>query len=445
MTISLPWRNQRHNNGPVIQSSLTDRETRALGELASQSSHNGISQRVLEIGSAYGFSSITMALAGANVVSIDHHQHMNSEPVMVRNLSDYRVSDMVGMIIADSRNALPTLLDHSFDGAFIDGDHTTEGVLFDAKECLRLVKPGGWIAFHDYNESSCPEIAPALDQLFGINSLDRILIDTLYIVKVPYPKPVYPIPPLLTIATLTIPSRKLDLQGLMIEIAFQIGDEPVEHLIEEGPERYGVKMRRSLERSSGQYVCWLDDDDLVHPAYVSSILKGIRSTPTPDVVTFGSYTPGNPPAWLRWGVTDDYGLREDGYGKVKTANHYCAWRRDIVMSVPWLPRNYGAELAWYTGLRHEWRGKITEHHIPEVLHTYCYNPNGTQCQDRPSIDDSLKDGGNKVTILRHKEGVILMAKGWDKNPTTYKAQWPNGFTLTVPSEDVKIVDSIVYR
>lgn len=436
MSISLPWRTQKPVNGhnkKLIETSLTPNEALALSELAASS------KSVLEIGSAYGFSAITMALAGAEVTSIDHHQHMNSSAKMMANLAAYKVDNSVCMEIRDSRVVLPEFDDAIFDGAFVDGDHSKDGVKFDALQCLRLVKPGGWIAFHDYNEISCGDVAPTLDALF---LHDRILIDTLLIVKVPYPKRLDPV--LLTVATLHLPHRKDELDKLKAEIRQQAGNESVEHLIEEGPERYGFKMRRSTERASGQYICWIDDDDWPMPGYISSILEGIRSRPTPDVVTFGSYTPGCVPAWLRFGVKDNSGVAADG-GNIKAANHYCAWKIAVAASSPWLPRNYGAEFVWYTALRHQYTGKLVEYHIPKVLHEYRYDAQGTRCQDRRSISESLKDGGARVLVLRHKDGQMLFATGWNHEDGNYKAQWPNGITLTVPSSDVTLIDEIIYK
>ena len=39
------------------------------------------------------------------------------------------------------------------DLLFIDGDHTYEGVKQDYEDYKQFVKPGGWIAFHDINDT----------------------------------------------------------------------------------------------------------------------------------------------------------------------------------------------------------------------------------------------------------------------------------------------------
>jgi hypothetical protein len=58
-----------------------------------------------------------------------------------------KVMPMVGR----SEDVLPTLGDRQYDFIFIDGDHGYEGVAHDVKQALRLLKPGGAIALHDYN------------------------------------------------------------------------------------------------------------------------------------------------------------------------------------------------------------------------------------------------------------------------------------------------------
>lgn len=49
------------------------------------------------------------------------------------------------------------------DFIFIDGDHTTESVIFDIDKALLHIKPGGMIAGHDYNWES---VQLAVDQFF---------------------------------------------------------------------------------------------------------------------------------------------------------------------------------------------------------------------------------------------------------------------------------------
>jgi len=65
----------------------------------------------------------------------------------------------VNMITGDShskktKDLVKKFLDGEFlDFLFIDGDHTYEGVKQDFEEYKEFVKSGGWVAFHDINDT----------------------------------------------------------------------------------------------------------------------------------------------------------------------------------------------------------------------------------------------------------------------------------------------------
>ena len=180
--ISLPW--ERRTLGfdrPTILSSVTDREATKLRELAKDAV-------VLEIGAAYGYSTVVMAQVAKRVVSVDPHTGHDSLHALEANLEIHGVSDKVVVAPFRSGEYLPSLLPGTFDMAFVDGDHTQESVEWDIRWCLRLVRPGGVIAFHDYHENSCPGVTVALDAFLPSPSqsgwfdiIERI--DTLLIVR----------------------------------------------------------------------------------------------------------------------------------------------------------------------------------------------------------------------------------------------------------------------
>ncbi len=174
----LPWRLLHPaTGGPAIETSLTAAEAAELRRLA-------VGKVVLEVGAAFGFSTVVLARAASLVVSVDHHNAHGSLEAFRRNLDAHRVSGKVVPILAGSQAALPLLAPGGmFDLAFVDGDHRASGVRYDATQALRLVRPGGVLAFHDYGEYTCPEVAPALDALF--DGLPRRLVDTLLIITVP--------------------------------------------------------------------------------------------------------------------------------------------------------------------------------------------------------------------------------------------------------------------
>lgn len=176
--ISLPW--ERRTPDPQrpedrILSSVTDREADVLSALAKD-------KVVLEIGAAYGFSTVVLANAPAKrVVSVDPHTGHDSLHALEANLETFSVGDRVVVAPFRSDEYLSSLLPGSFDMAFVDGDHTLEFVRRDILAVKRLVRPGGVMAFHDYHEQSCPGVTAALDEAFP-DGPDQ-LTDTLFIVR----------------------------------------------------------------------------------------------------------------------------------------------------------------------------------------------------------------------------------------------------------------------
>lgn len=175
--IQLLWQDV-NVNGSIIPTSLTKDETAELQRLSRDN-------QVLEVGSAYGYSAIQMALGGAaHVLTVDPHggQRTFAVPrsleVMQQNLAAFAVEDRVSMVLARSQNVLPALYAAGarYPFIFVDGDHAQEVVEHDLKWALKL---GKTIAFHDYGEVTCGGVQAALDKRFP-QGPDR-LIDSLWI------------------------------------------------------------------------------------------------------------------------------------------------------------------------------------------------------------------------------------------------------------------------
>lgn len=131
-----------------VEGWLSEHEAMALARLAHDKS-------VLEIGSYCGRSTIAMAQTARSVDSIDWHNGdgMSGDGGTLEkfkfNLKKYKLGDRVKIHLGRTQDIAPTLPDKSFDMAFIDGAHDEASFSIDAKESLRLVKPGGAIAVHD--------------------------------------------------------------------------------------------------------------------------------------------------------------------------------------------------------------------------------------------------------------------------------------------------------
>ena len=149
-------------NGPAISTSLSEDEAAKLAELAA-------GKTVMEIGSAYGYSAVVMAVAGGQVVAIDPHSWLPSFGPMTENLAAYGVEDRVTIIMDGAENAVPMLEDRGlrFDLVWIDGDHSQQAVERDVRLALTVLAPGGVLACHDYDEISCPGVRPGLEAMVG--------------------------------------------------------------------------------------------------------------------------------------------------------------------------------------------------------------------------------------------------------------------------------------
>lgn len=136
---------------PQIPSAVTPPESLALARLAD-------GKNVLECGAHYGYSTVLLASIAEHVTSVDWHRgddhagHCDSLGVYNGNLMRYGVSEKVTTIVERFEVALPKLAvaGLQFDGAFLDGMHDAESVARDLALILELVKPGGFVAFHDY-------------------------------------------------------------------------------------------------------------------------------------------------------------------------------------------------------------------------------------------------------------------------------------------------------
>lgn len=67
--------------------------------------------------------------------------------------------------------------DEMFDFVFLDGDHSYQGVMMDIDIWYPKVKPGGWIAGHDYDHPEQGEVKKAVLEYFadfpGVIEIDR--------------------------------------------------------------------------------------------------------------------------------------------------------------------------------------------------------------------------------------------------------------------------------
>jgi predicted O-methyltransferase YrrM len=170
----LPWRDLAPGKGPAISTSLTEAETVKLQRLAA-------GRAVLEIGSAYGYSTVALALVADSVVAVDPHTAHDSYGHLHANLGLYGVHAEVRRGASSDELPYLAVAKRRFGLVFVDGDHTAAGVAYDVEWAQKLLRPGGVLACHDYAETCCcPDVGPTLRHLLG--EPDE-LVDTLAVYR----------------------------------------------------------------------------------------------------------------------------------------------------------------------------------------------------------------------------------------------------------------------
>jgi predicted O-methyltransferase YrrM len=143
----------------AIPSAVTPRETTQLRSLARGGT-------VLELGAHFGYSTIALAQVAQIVHSVDWHQgdsmvgSMSSLEAYMGNLRRHAVTNVVTHV-GRFEDVLPLFRPGQFDGVFLDGEHDAASVERDTGLMVRLVRPTGWLAWHDYGRF---EVAPVVDE-----------------------------------------------------------------------------------------------------------------------------------------------------------------------------------------------------------------------------------------------------------------------------------------
>jgi len=121
---------------------------------------------IVNIGACFGTSTLAMleARPDAFIFSVDINicpkepEHLDLAGVEARR---------VVRCLGKSKEIGRHWPEQSTDLVFVDGGHTYQCVLNDIVTWTKTVKPGGIIAFHDYDTESLPDVKLAIDDVFG--------------------------------------------------------------------------------------------------------------------------------------------------------------------------------------------------------------------------------------------------------------------------------------
>jgi predicted O-methyltransferase YrrM len=135
----------------------------------------GVYPKILEIGTFEGLSTFTMWKASdytAQIVCIDDYiveWSNKSFHIFRESLELTGAGNNIHLFLGSSKNVLPFLQEREFDLIFIDGGHEYKEVISDITMCLPLIKRGGIMCGHDFDERSehGRELVMAVHELLG--------------------------------------------------------------------------------------------------------------------------------------------------------------------------------------------------------------------------------------------------------------------------------------
>lgn len=176
-----------------------------------------------------------------------------------------------------------------------------------------------------------------------------------------------------SILILTQPSRKLFLARLMDVLRPQLENilgwaRDVEVVAKEFDKRYSLGYNRQLmiDAARGEYVCFVDDDDLVAEDYVSRILPLLDGA---DYIGFQlqCYMDGAPFSRTYHSLKyDRWWNDEKGY--YRDISHVNPIRRELALKA-WMSGGHGEDSRWATDLRKLGVVK-TENYVDDIMYHY---------------------------------------------------------------------------
>jgi len=137
----------------------------------------------------------------------------------------------------------------------------------------------------------------------------------------------------------------------------------------------GEKRNWLLDASSGEYVCFIDDDDLVNKDYISTLMKGIETQP--DCISLrGVMTTngGNPEVFEHSIKYNAYKTTNNFIKYERYPNHLNCIKASIAKQFRFPSINHGEDTDWATQIHNSGLLKH-EYYTDVMLYQYLYNTN----------------------------------------------------------------------
>lgn len=148
---------------------------------------------LVNIGAGAGTSSLAMTEARMdlipNIYSIDIQREDNPRGSLVSEqhaFAQYN-TPLIHQIHGDSYDVGLAWDKGPVDMVFVDGDHSAKSVERDIQAWLPQVKEGGFMLFHDYNNSVFYAMKPVIDRMMAKHELIMV-VDTVAVFRIHWPK-----------------------------------------------------------------------------------------------------------------------------------------------------------------------------------------------------------------------------------------------------------------
>lgn len=177
------------------------------------------------------------------------------------------------------------------------------------------------------------------------------------------------------------------LKRLHDRLSPQVEGRDIELIVDDTDRRMptGTKRNNLISRALGEYVVFVDSDDLVSDSYIKDILFGLQSSP--DCVTMRGWMTTNGANRRYWTIKLGSGYFEKDGHYYRWPNHLAVMRKSLIAHIKF-PDIWQEEDYRWSKVIHD-RGILkTEFHIDKPIYHYDY------------WDNKPKPGNVRVTRLR---------------------------------------------
>jgi len=158
-----------------------------------------------------------------------------------------------------------------------------------------------------------------------------------------------------------MPHRKDLLDRLLAVLSPQMVDG-VTFMTDDGPGSIGVKRQRMVDNSTGQYVAFVDDDDMIAPDYVARILPCLKKEPDCVGISMHVKIDGrdwNPSPIFKHSL--QFRFNYHWHGQDRTPHHLCPLKREMALKSRFSDKMWGEDYDFAMGLlphlkTEEWSG-----------------------------------------------------------------------------------------